>query len=167
MTLQEAKHLHAFNAWADNRIFEAVAQIPADQYLIDLKTSHGGIHGTLVHLVGAQKIWLSRWLGSPDVKFLSAGDVPALSDLKAVWEKTGYETAKFLGSMTDKKLGDTITVTMSSGQTFTNTIAQTLQHLVDHSTYHRGQVVAMMRQLGIKPPATGMIGFFRETAKLK
>ena len=166
MTLQDAKQLHAYMAWADNRIFEALAQIPAGQYMEDLKSSHGGIHGTLVHLVGAQKMWVSRWLGAPDARYLSATDVPTLKDLKAVWEKTGFETAKFFGSITDKKLSDSITWTLSGGQSNTQTIAQTLQHVVDHSTFHRGQVVAMMRQQGIKPPPTGLIGYLRETAKL-
>ncbi len=166
MTLHEAKQLHSYMAWADNRIFEALAKITADQYLKDLRSGHRSIHGTLVHLVAAQRMWISRWLGTPDAQYLTVDDVPGLTELKAAWEKTGFETAKFFGSMTDKKLGDPITW-MMRGQTNTMTIAQTLQHLVDHSTFHRGQVVSMMRQQGIDPPMTGMIGYFRETAKLK
>ncbi len=166
MTLQEAKQLHGYMAWADNKIFDALAKITADQYMKDLASSHRSIHGTLVHLVAAQRMWVSRWLGSPDAQYLTANDVPGLAELKAAWEKTGFEIAKFFGSMTDKKLGDPITW-MMRGQTNTMTIAQTLQHLVDHSTFHRGQVVSLMRQQGIDPPTTGFFGYIRETGKLK
>lgn len=167
MTLQEAKLLHAFNAWADNRIFEAVALLTEEQYMRDMKSSHGSIHGTLTHLVAAEKIWLSRWVGAPDQKLMNVAEVPTLSALQAVWEKTGFEMAKFLGTMTDKRLQESFSMKTSNGETFTHVYAQAIQHLVDHSTYHRGQVITLLRQLGVKPPGTGLITFFRETAKLK
>ena len=167
MTLQEAKLLLAFNAWADNRIFDAVVQLPADQYTKEMNSSHGSIHGTLAHLVGAQKRWLNRWQGSPEANPMSPAEVPTLKDLKAVWEKIGFETAKFFGMMTDKKLQEAFPVTSPQGESYTLTFAQGLQHVVDHSTYHRGQIITLMRQLGVKPPYTGMVGFFRESGKLR
>ena len=166
MTLQELKLLHAFNSWATNRIFNACESMPPEEYRRDVKTSHGSIHGTLVHLVGAEKIWLSRWLGTPDQTFLSANEAPDVATLRSVWEKTGFETARFLGTMNDKKLSGTFTMKNMKGEQFTQTYWQAFQHVVDHSTYHRGQVVAIMRMLGTPPPSTGMITFYRETAKL-
>lgn len=62
MTFMELKLLHAFNAWASNRIFDAV--------------------------------WLSQWLGTPDCSFLSIGEVPTLADVRAAWERVGFETAR-------------------------------------------------------------------------
>jgi uncharacterized damage-inducible protein DinB len=167
MTLQEAKLLHAFNAWADNRIFEAVALLPDEQYMRDMKSSHGSIHGTLAHMVAAQKIWLSRWLGEPNLKLMTVAELPTLKVIRTTWEKVGFEMAKFLGTMTDRKLQETFSMKTSTGETFTHTYGQAFQHLVDHSSYHRGQVITLMRQLGVRPPGTGMIMFFRETGKLK
>lgn len=166
MTLQQAKLLHAFSSWASNRIFDAVIQLPEEEYFRDLKSSHKSIHGTLVHLVAAEKIWLSRWVGTPDASLLTAGEVPGLSGLRTLWEKVGFETAKFLGSLTDKKLQSTFAMKASGGETFTHIYWQAIQHVVDHSTYHRGQVAGMLRQLGHVPPPTGLIIFYRETAKL-
>ncbi len=167
MTLNEIKLLHAFNSWADNRIFEGVAQLTPEQYQQDMKSSHGSIHGTLTHIVGAEKIWLSRWVGKPDATLLSPHDVESLHDVKEIWQRVGYETAKFLSAMTDRKLQETFTYTTTKGEQYTTIFWQAFQHLVDHSSYHRGQVITLMRQLGVKPPVTGMIAFFRELNKAR
>ena len=103
MTLSELKLLHAYNSWADNRIFEALAQLSPEQYTQDMKGSHGGIQSTLVHLVGAEKVWLERFQGDAQ-PFLSEHPPGSLADLKGIWEKVGYDTATWLSSMNDKKL---------------------------------------------------------------
>ena len=165
MTFMELKLLHAFNAWASNRVFDAVGHMPEADVTRDMKTSHGSIHATLVHMVGAEKMWLSRWLGTPDRSFLSPREVPTIADLRAVWERVGFETARFIGTMNDRKLQETFTMTTAKGESFVHTYGQAFQHVVDHGTYHRGQVVAMMRQLGVTPPSTGLIMFYRETTR--
>lgn len=165
MILHEVKLLHAFNAWADNRIFEVAGMLSSDQAMRDMKTSHGSIHGTLLHLVGAEKMWLSRWMGKPDATFITTADAPTISALKTLWEKVGYDTAKLLGSMSQRKLEDTFTMTTSTGDTVTHVFWQTFQHLVDHSTYHRGQIVTLLRQMGIAPPPTGLIRFYTDSGK--
>jgi uncharacterized damage-inducible protein DinB len=167
MTLHEAKLLHAFNAWATQKIFDALAPLPREQFTCDMKASHGSIHGTLTHLVGSEKMWLSRWVGTPDATALQPDAVPTVADLKTVWEHTGFEMARWLGTLTDAKLQETFTMTTAAGATHTHTIAQALQHLVDHGSYHRGQIVTLLRQIGVTPPSTGLIRFYRETAKLK
>ncbi len=165
MTLQELKLLHAYNSWADNRIFEALAQLPAEQYVQDMKGSLGGIHNTLTHLVGAQKVWLDRFMGVPHEPFPKPDEIGSLAKLKSIWEKIGYDTARWLGTMSDRKLGETFTMKTLKGDTFTHVYWQAFQHLVNHSTYHRGQIVTMLRQLGVKPPSTDLIQFYRETGK--
>jgi uncharacterized damage-inducible protein DinB len=167
MTLQQAKLLHAFNAWATQKIFDALAAVPPETLRADLKASHGSIFGTLIHLVGAEKIWLSRWTGTPDTTFLSPKDVPDLVALKGMWETVGYETARWLGSMTDRKLQEPFSFANVRGETLTQLIWQAFQHVVDHSTYHRGQIITLLRQSGLTPPATSMILFYREATKVR
>jgi len=164
MTLEEAKLLHAYDSWANNRIFDVLAGLPADQYLKAMNSSHGGIHGTMVHLVGAEKVWLERFHGAAQ-PFLSENPPASLTELRTIWEKIGYEMAKWLGTMTDKRLTDTFTMKTLKGDTFTHTFTRAFQHLMNHSTYHRGQVVTMLRQLSVKPPGTDLIQFYRETGK--
>ncbi len=165
MTLQEVKLLHAFNSWANTRIFDALSKLSTEQYNRDMKGSHGSIHGTLTHMVSAERIWLSRWLGTTDAAPLTPEQVPTLQLVKSTWEATGYEIAKFLGGMTDKKLQETFSAKSPKGVAYTHTYWQAIQHVVDHSTYHRGQIITMMRQLGVVPPNTGLITFYRETTQ--
>lgn len=166
MTLQEVKLLNAFNAWATNLVFDAVAAMPEEQYVQNMHSSHGSIHGTLVHLVGTELLWAARWTGAPAGKTLSPADVRGSEELYAIWQKAGLDIARFVGTITEKKLQSPFTVVISKGEQHTQLFWQIILHLVDHSTYHRGQIAGMMRQLGVTPPSTTMISFFRETAKL-
>ena len=166
MTLQEIKTLVAYSAWATNRIFEALEALSPEETMRDMKSSHGSIHGTLTHLVGAEKIWLSRMSGTPDKATIKPTDVPTVADVKTTWEQTGFALAKFLGLQTDKKLEDTFGFLTLTGEQFTYRYGEALQHVVNHSTFHRGQVVALMRQMGHKPPDTGLTIFIRETRKM-
>lgn len=164
MTLSELKLLHAYNSWANNHIFEALIQLPHDKLVLNMKTSHGSIHGTLTHIVGAEKVWLERFIGNVQ-PFLTNDPPKSLQDLKELWEKVGYDTAKWLGGMTDKKLQETFTMKTLKGDTFVHVFWQAFQHVVNHSSYHRGQIVTMLRQLDVKPPTTDLIQFYRETGK--
>ena len=62
MTGDEARELFAYNAWANRKLFDAAAALSAELYHRDLKSSFGGIHGTLAHIVWAEQLWLCRWL---------------------------------------------------------------------------------------------------------
>ena len=83
-------------------------------------------------------------------------------DVAARWDEVEAQRGTFLESLTDAGLHDTLTIQPTTGGAYVHTLQQTLQHAVDHSSYHRGQIVTMLRQLGVKPPSTGLIGFYRE-----
>jgi uncharacterized damage-inducible protein DinB len=92
---------------------------------------------------------------------LRGKDVGTLLELIGIWEKISSDTAAFLGSFNDVSLQQAITITTSKGEQYTHTFQQMMQHLVNHSTAHRGQVNAMMRNLGITPPVTDLINYYR------
>jgi uncharacterized damage-inducible protein DinB len=167
MNVQQVKLLHAYNAWANNRILEALAGVPEQEYVQNMKSSHGSIHGTMVHIVAAEKLWQSRWSGTPGERLLSTDDVPTLASLSSLWEEVGRGTARFIGTMTDRKLAETLRVESIAAGPITLTYWQSLQHLVDHSSYHRGQIVGMLRQLGFTPPTTSMLLFLRDAGKAR
>ena len=162
MTIQEIHELYAYNAWANNKIFDLVAQLKPEQYMQDLKSSHGGIHGTLTHMIGAEKVWLQRWQKDPNNVFIKAAEFPSFDALRALWNTVNEERGKFLAAMTDESLNDTITVTTLKGDVFVNSFSQMMQHMINHSTYHRGQVVSMLRQLGSNAVSTDLIGYYRK-----
>ncbi len=161
MTIQEIQKLFAYNSWATNRIFDSLAGMPESQYLMDLKASHGGIHGTFTHLVAAEKVWLSRWVGKPESRLMSVEEVPSLARLKVSWEDVAGRTARFLSRLDDRKLQQQFDYASLSGEKQTSTYQQTLLHVVNHSSYHRGQIAALVRQVGGLPVRTDLIEFYR------
>lgn len=161
MTLDEVRELFGYNAWANRRMFDGVAPVPEEQYLQDLKSSHGGIHGTLAHLVWAEQLWLARWQGQPNPPVPQGRDLRTLVDVRARWEAIEAERTAWLADFTDARLGNTVRIKPTTGGEFVHTFREMFRHLVNHSSYHRGQVVTMLRQLGHQPPSTDLILFYR------
>jgi len=162
MTHSDIKTLFAYNRWAMKRVFDVVRKLTPEQFAQDMKSSHGGVHGTLLHCIGAEKIWLSRWLENPDKAFLQAADAPTLSDLQKLWDKIDADREKLIDSLDDAKLNAVRPFPAMSGKMFNFSYVQMMQHLVNHSTYHRGQIITMLRQLGATPISTDMIAYTRE-----
>jgi len=164
MTVAVVRELYEFNAWANARIFDVLASLPTDEYLRDLRSSHGGIHGTLCHIVWAEHLWLTRWLGRSPPAVAQGKDLASLAEVRARWQEVATQRQPFLDALTEATLAATLTVHPSTGGAYVHTYLQTLQHAVDHSSYHRGQIITLLRQLGVKPPSTGLILFYRERA---
>lgn len=162
MTVAEVHELFAYNAWANRRIFVAARALATEPYFRDLQSSHGGIHGTLCHIVWAEQLWLNRWTGKPKPAVYQGKDLESLGAAVARWEEIERERSAFLDGLTDRRLADTVVVQPSTGGAFRHTFREMFRHTVDHSSYHRGQVVTMLRQVGATPPTTGLIVFYRE-----
>lgn len=165
MSLDEVRQLFAYNAWANRKIFDAADALPAEQYDRDLKSSHGGIHGTLAHIVWAEHLWLNRWLKQPNPAVAQGKDLRTADDVRARWEEIEAARGRFLAQLGESQLNETRTVKPSTGGEYQHSFAQMFHHTVDHSSYHRGQVVTLLRQVGVVPPVTGLIFFYRRAAQ--
>ena len=162
--MNEFLELFDYNAWANRAIFAAVAQLPDEQYFRDLKSSYGGIHGTLAHIVWAEQLWLHRWLGRPNPAAAQGTDLRSLTDVRARWEEVEAERGRFVAALTDARLDDTRLVKPSSGGEYVHSFRQMFRHFINHSSYHRGQIVTFLRQLGATPPSTDLILYYRRRA---
>lgn len=162
MTVDDIKLLFAYNAWATERVFAAIDPLPEEQYRQEVKCSHGSLHGTLTHLVAAEKIWLSRLVGKPETTLLQPNNVESRAAMKNLWESVARQMAKFLSTLSDKKLKESFTITTTEGKKYTHTYQQVLQHVVNHSTYHRGQITTLLRLDGAQPTSTDLILFYRQ-----
>src|SRR5256885_10163107 len=85
MDLAGGRELFAYNAGANRRVFTALRALPPEQYFRDLKSSHGGIHGTLCHIVWAEQLWLYRWLGKPNPAGAQGKDLATLPAAGQRW----------------------------------------------------------------------------------
>ena len=159
--MNEFFELFAYNAWANRIIFDAVAPLPEAQYLRDLKSSFGGIHGTLAHIVWAEQLWLHRWLGKPNPAVAQGADLRTLTDVRSRWEQVERERTAFVADLNDARLSETRVVKPSTGGEYVHSFRQMFRHFINHSSYHRGQIVTFLRQLGATPPSTDLILYYR------
>ena len=159
--MNEFLELFDYNGWANRTIFDAVAGLPPEQYFQDLKSSYGGIHGTLAHIVWAEQLWLHRWIGKPNPAVPHGADLKSLEDVRSRWEDVEAERARFVAGLDESRLDETRLVKPSSGGEFVHTFRQMFRHFINHSSYHRGQIVTFIRQLGAKPPSTDLILYYR------
>ena len=161
MDLVEVRELFAYNAWANRECFAALERVPAESYFRDLRSSHGGLHGTLCHIVWAEELWLNRWLKRPNPAVPQGKDLTTLAAARDRWEGVEAERAAFVAGLDERRLADTMAVRPSSGGEYVHAFGQMFRHVVDHSSYHRGQLITLLRQVGVTPPSTGLIVFYR------
>lgn len=160
--MNEFLELFDYNAWANRSIFDAVARLPVEQYFRDLKSSFGGVHGTLCHIVWAEQLWLHRWQKVPNPAVAQGTDLQSLADVRERWEHVERDRGAFVAGLTDRQLDDTRLVQPSTGGEYLHTFRQMFRHFINHSSYHRGQIVTFLRQLGADAPNTDLIRYYRQ-----
>jgi uncharacterized damage-inducible protein DinB len=164
MDLQDAANLYDFNAWADRRTLEACAALSDAQFVQDLGNSFPSIRDTLVHVMLVEWVWLERWNNRAPDKYPPASDFPSLGSLRARWAEIERDLLAYIASLNSPDLQRVVHHKTMAGAPQSAPLWQMLQHLVNHGTYHRGQVATMLRQLKLKPQSTDLIMFYRERA---
>jgi uncharacterized damage-inducible protein DinB len=141
----------------------AVEPLSADQFTRNLGNSFGSVRDTASHVHGAEWIWLSRLQGASPARALPHERFPDLAAVRAAWRETQTGLRAFIAGLDQAGLDRVLEYRLLSGQPGASRIWQMVQHVVNHATYHRGQVTTMLRQLGAAPPmSTDLIAFYRE-----
>lgn len=158
--LAQTRQLLLYTLWADRLVRSAVREVRPEDLTREAGVAFGSLLGTLVHILGSQRLWLSRFTGQAAPPRPTVGDLPDFLSLAIAWEETAAELEFFLASLTEEQLAADITWTSLEGQTYTRPLWQPVFHMVNRTTYHRGQAASLLRQLGYQPPTTDMIHFF-------
>lgn len=160
MEIDPVLHLR-YLAWATQLTLDAVKKISPAEFEKDRGSSHGGIKGTLLHIFRADALWFSRVAGEPFAKISDIVVPDSLEALELEWMKLLDRWAKWVGQLQPNQFGIEIGYTNSEGVSYRTPLWQIVMQVVNHSTHHRGQVVAMLRQAGAKAPATDLIIYYR------
>ena len=160
--IEEVRELYAYNRWANDRILEAVAMLDAEAFGRDLGSSFPSVRDTLVHVLGAEWVWLSRWQGTSPTGLPGGWKLTTLAEVRSRWAEVTRDQLAFVAGLKEADLTVAVSYRNTRGESFTNTMGQMLRHVVNHSSYHRGQVVTMLRQLGAEAVSTDLIKFYRE-----
>jgi uncharacterized damage-inducible protein DinB len=164
MSPEVVRDLFAYDAWANRRTFDGCAALSPQQFTQDLGSSFPSVRDTLVHIVGAQFVWLERFLGRVPAGLLPPADFPDLASLSARSNELQRGLTDYVSRLSASDLQSTFEYHDLKGRAHSNVRWHALQHLANHGTYHRGQIATLLRQLGVKPVSTDLIAFYRERA---
>jgi uncharacterized damage-inducible protein DinB len=184
MNISDIETLYAYNRWSNERMFGALARPSEQQFTEPVQSSFPSLRDTVFHIVAAEWLWLKRWQGTsprstlpdPDLSpatwsTLSPGGMPSIKELattpalKSFADSIDQERRDFLRGLSEDVLQAPLQFNDMAGTPCAEPLVQLMQHLVNHGTYHRGQVTTMLRQLGAKAVVLDMLYFFRESGE--
>jgi uncharacterized damage-inducible protein DinB len=153
MMIDLLHNLYDYSAWANDRILGTAAQVTLDQLQAKAaeRASFGSVHGTLVHIMSAQWIWLLRWQGTSPSVDLAAETFPTLETIRMRWDQIERETQEFLAACTEADLACTIEYQNFQGERWAYPLWQQMVHQVNHATQHRSEVAMILTQWGHSP----------------
>jgi uncharacterized damage-inducible protein DinB len=159
VTIDEARELFGYGSWANGLTLAAAKALTPEQLVAPVVSSFPSVLATLAHLVGVEWLWLRRWTGDDPGSMPEWVGAPDLPDLEARLAAVEVERAAFL---TNADLDRMVSYHGLDGQAFSLRLGSLMRHVVNHSTYHRGQLATMLRQLGQTPPGTDFTRYLRE-----
>ena len=149
MNSQDVHTFFAYDQWANRRLLVAAALVAPHDFTRELGASFGSLRGTLLHILLGERRWLQFWVDGSAIPDPAPNDFPNTAALGDSWTDLERARAAFTSKLTVERLDAPLTV---RGQLFQ--LRELIQHVVNHSTYHRGQVALLLRQLGHTPPST-------------
>ena len=164
MSPAEIQQLYDYNAWANRRSLAAAEKLKAEEFIKLLGSSFSSVRDTLAHIYGAEWIWLERFQGRSPAALPSVTEFQELPSLRERWLEQEQRLLTFVRGVTQSDLDREMEYKTLRFGVYRNPMWQSMQHVVNHGTYHRGQVTTMLRQLGAEPILTDLIHFYRERA---
>jgi uncharacterized damage-inducible protein DinB len=154
------RQIYDYNFWARDQQLAVCAGLSEEQLSRPLGSSFGSLHDTLKHIVGAEWVWMERIDGRQARSVPWYPEVSSLESLRGRWSLVEAELRRFVAQVTPQALAAPLTYVNFKGETWTYPLWQTLLHLPNHGTYHRGQVTMALRQLGATPPAIDFLVYY-------
>jgi uncharacterized damage-inducible protein DinB len=161
MTLADLNVWLDYHYWARDVLLEAVAPLSSEQFTRPVESSFKSVRDTVAHIYAADLVWYKRWNG--ETAGLVAYDrFPDLASIRTAWTDLEGRARAFVNGLGEDGVNRRFDYRLLSGVADTAPFWEMLVHVVNHATYHRGQVTTLLRQLGAAPPRPmDMIAFFR------
>jgi len=153
------KELYDYNIWANHKTLDSLEPLTNEQFTAPMGGSFASIRDTVVHIIGAEWIWWQRCIGERPKGLLDPASFPDVAACRERWKEIedGY-----LSLVKNADLDEDVTYINRHGNQYTYSIGKILLHNANHSTYHRGQIVTLLRQVGAKPAVTDYLVFIDE-----
>jgi uncharacterized damage-inducible protein DinB len=160
--LETIQQLFDYNVWANQRTIAGCEALSTEQFVQQVGGSFGSVRNTLAHIMDVEWLYHERWQGRSPATIPKAENYSNLSDIKSRWKSVDADMNRFVRGLSTESIAEVIEFRNTKGLLFRQPLWETMQHLVNHGTYHRGQVTTLLRQLGAVPQASDMIYFYRE-----
>ncbi len=152
----------AYNLWANKTMSEVVSRLSEEQINKEIISSFPSIYKTILHLMEVENAWWERLLLVEHPK-MSGWFTGNFQELQQKWFSLSEQWEKWITKANDANITHVFAYQNSKREHFKQPVYEMLLHLFNHQTYHRGQIVTMLRQLGVdKIPPTDFIHFSRK-----
>lgn len=148
MTKEYFTTLANYSNWVDNIIIEWLHQINDEQWEQSIESSFSSIKETTIHMVSAKRIWVDFWTKIPNPVYLSSEFKSTKNELISIWQKTSADLKNFIENFPEEDYDQPVSFIYPNGQVGQMIFWQTFPHYVNHATYHRGQLITLLRQAG-------------------
>ena len=157
MTSAEARLHLRYSAWASRKLVEAARAVPDAEFEKPVGISHNSLLGTLAHILWADWLWFTRVVEPMEKPGQTRGV------LETGWPELQDKWIDWADRANDDDINRAVEYkSLLDGQMARTPAWQIVLHVVNHATLHRGQVVGMLRQMGIPPPHTDLMNYYRE-----
>ena len=157
MTSTETRLHLRYSAWASRKLVEAIRLVPDSDVEKSVGISHASLLGTLAHILWADWLWFTRVV-EPLEKPGQTREA-----LETIWPELQDKWIAWAERAEDSEMNRVVEYrSILDGQMARTLAWQIVMHVVNHATLHRGQAVGMLRQMGIAPPHTDLMNFYRE-----
>jgi uncharacterized damage-inducible protein DinB len=146
--------LSRYNAWANQRLYDAAAKLSEADYRADRGAFFKSVHGTLNHLLVADRIWMRRFTGTGETTHeLNATLYDDLPSLRAARDSEDERIIRYVSGLSDADLGGQLRYrTITNPQDIEQPLAPALAHFFNHHTHHRGQAHGLLTAIAGDPP---------------
>ena len=143
-----------YTLWATSKLLDAAGRLTPEEQTRDLQVSYHSVLGTLQHIYYADRVWLARLEERTLAAFMDPAPGPGVAELKEHWPVVIKGLRDFVELAPVELFEQELHFRRLNGDSQHLTHWKVLLHIVNHATLHRGQVMAMIRQLGHVPPGT-------------
>ena len=164
MSPEEMVSLYEYNAWANRRSMDAASKLASEKFVEPRGSSFASVRDTLAHIYGGESIWLERFQGTSPAALPDVNQFSDARSLREAWAALETNLMAFVRGLKQADLDRVFEYQTFKFGTYKNPLWQSMQHLVNHGTYHRGQVTTLLRQLDAQPILTDLMHFYRERA---
>lgn len=155
--------LAAYNIWANQKLMDVILLLSEEKQLQELPSSFKNLQSTLLHMWDAESIWWQRMKMQERFTRPSENFNGNMKDACNGLLQQNQQWQDWIKNATEPALEHVFQYYNTKKEHFKNPVSQMLIHVFNHSTYHRGQLVNMLRQLGVeKIPATDFIEWWRK-----